>query len=401
MSGQRTKAVGGMVFFGFCVVMLAVLRSAPAQSETESRYQPDKVGKWHPGGISVDDGEAYGPAEQEHNIFLQKLQKLVAVFREAKTLKPPVGVEAGSGVGINWGFSWNLDETNPRPDVPVKGHVSISLSPYIINAVGRLDVDSGNPASLWIFVNDLEHIFTGTRETGKEVWEDGYGISSNTSMEDEQGSFFYAPQAAGVLQGRPLYDCDAVVFTKIQKPPWIPVTRERFLRHAMDWAQKSAKAEQEMLNEQKRSLAQLDKADREEMEQRLNQNRLQSKQTAADHPGWLRMLPGEYLKALKAELASLTPQERASQAYLGDWKTGLRASGLVESNEAEARPVVSVNPEFFNKSLPRAAFQSIVVIGLGSAEEARRHSKKPDPAQLRILELKDALDWNKVLALLD
>jgi len=399
VSRSRTMAVGRIAFFGFCAIMLVTPQSALAQNDAETHYQPDKVGKWRPGAIDMNDEAASGLTEQERSIFIQKLQKLVAIFREAKTLNPPVGVEASHGGDVDWGFPWGWEEMNPRPFWPVHGNVCIKLAPYIINTAGQPDVDE--PDELWIFINELNPIFTGIRETGKEVYEDGGAETNTRHMEDELGTFFYTPKAVGVLQGRPLYECDAVVFTKIQKPSWIPVTRERFLRHAMDWAQKAAKAEQESLNESQQNLARLDKADREEAEKNAQGVGLQIKKDAAEHPGWLRFIPGEYLKALQAELASLTPQERASQAYFGDWKTSLRASGLVEPNEAGARPLVSPNPEFFNKSLPRTALQSIVIIGLRSAEEARRHPENPDPAQLRILELRDTLDWNKVMALFD
>ena len=62
-------------------------------------------------------------------------------------------------------------------------------------------------------------------------------MSSGDPMEDEQGLYFLAPKVGDDLRGFPIDDTGAMILTNSQKPLWIPVSQERFLRHALCKAQ--------------------------------------------------------------------------------------------------------------------------------------------------------------------
>ena len=91
------------------------------------------------------------------------------------------------------------------------------------------------------------------------------------------------------------------------------------------------------------------------------------------------------MRDLEAEHAGLSAQQRSAPAYWGSVRADLegfgrrvnrlqilekgRLLGLVNSGEALGRMVVMINPNFFNRNLPRTAVQLLVM----------KHSKTQDP----------------------
>jgi hypothetical protein len=74
------------------------------------------------------------------------------------------------------------------------------------------------------------------------------------------------------------------------------------------------------------------------------------------------------LRRLEAHLASLSSAERGAQAYVGgrsqdEW-------GLGHKGDDNAFPLVSFNPEFFDRSAPRDAIQLLALIPRGSDDDA-------------------------------
>lgn len=127
-------------------------------------------------------------------------------------------------------------------------------------------------------------------------------------------------------------------------------------------------------------------------------------------PAWVPMSAEEYLQAiardrvagpddpLHAELAALTPEQRALQAwYLPSHGTG---SGLVPPGTPHARPVVTENPNYLDRALPRTAIQLLSV-------DLVYHMLVSEPAasdilaNRRVWEFSNQADWKRIAALVE
>jgi hypothetical protein len=136
---------------------------------------------------------------------------------------------------------------------------------------------------------------------------------------DAQGKICVLPATLRQVAGFPVYQ-GLVMFIQRDpsRPLFLPVSQERYIRAAIAAEEKSVA-----------SYARLGKTD-PKTETRLSD--------------------------LQAELAGLTPAERAAPAYHNSGKR-VRPSGLGSPGSRESRPLVTDNPELFDPALPRTAFQ--------------------------------------------
>ncbi|MGE5605726.1 MAG: hypothetical protein ACM3YE_08555, partial [Bacteroidota bacterium] len=166
--------------------------------------------------------------------------------------------------------------------------------------------------------------------------------------EDEKGNFVYAPASPSNRFGYPVYHrapgltpFEKIVITNIKRPLFVPVSRERYLR----------------------SLIQKEEKELDRLISDYNTAK-QNKQDLIYYEANLK-IKREQKKAYNDELAAMSQEQRNSQAwhphYRQLYKGGPISSGLAEPGYKDARPLVAVNEEFFDRSLPRTAFQIIVV----------------------------------------
>jgi hypothetical protein len=397
---------------GLTCLVLASVRSFALQDDV--KWLPNQVGKWKPSTMDDESRVDYNFSQHEFDTYVEKLKRLAEMTREPKALNPPLGVDAFHSFSIQSPPYSGVQK--PRSYIPVVGILRLILEPYFESRNGQIDLDPDNEAWLTFYINTLNPIFRGERYTHKEVVEDWLASGEPPNMEDEQGLYFYAPKVVGDLQGFPIYDTAAVVLVKSQKPLWVPVNQERFLRHAIRKAEENLKTRKE---EQKAEMAKLAEPlpddpelakvvkeareeGRKEGEKLTRESEASLRAGLAENPGEIRFLPADYVQALTQELASLSPAERAAPAYYSsNWMTTRRPSGLLDPTAPQAQPVVSPNPDFFDPTLPRTAIQVIVVLGISSRDRAPAHPEKANPAAARFFEVRNALDWKKVAALVE
>jgi hypothetical protein len=113
--------------------------------------------------------------------------------------------------------------------------------------------------------------------------------------------------------------------------------------------------------------------------------------------------PDRVLESLRAELARMTPAERASPAWFDSLAEGPGASGLVAPHAPRAVELVTTNPDFFDRSRPRTDFQVISVdIEYGPRVGAdHANLSQDDLPDWRMYEFLTTTDWQRVAALLD
>jgi hypothetical protein len=114
----------------------------------------------------------------------------------------------------------------------------------------------------------------------------------------------------------------------------------------------------------------------------------------------------ETAEAERAELNSLTPAERASQAWVSHLDDFV-SSGLVPANTPKALPLWAVNPDFFGPPRPRTDFRVITVEVLSEvtpvciSKKAEETDDTTTRHAWRMYEFMTTTDWQRVAQLLD
>jgi hypothetical protein len=99
------------------------------------------------------------------------------------------------------------------------------------------------------------------------------------------------------------------------------------------------------------------------------------------------------LAALRRELAAMSRDESAAQAWYGGSNSSL--SGLVPAGSPKARPLVAQNPDFFDRSRPCTDIQLITVRFVWEGLSDEFIGKK------RLEEFLQTNDWKRLASLMD
>lgn len=284
-------------------------------------YTPDVPGKWRDwGSQDLQDVAKTIPNAKERQEYVAGLTKIYEIFSRSKPLNPPVGFEVTRYRLISQG-------------TPIPSSFSMMFFGYYRTGPGKpVQALGETAATIYVFINKIS-----------VLRESDYPVGG-----DEKGNFVYGPASTSNGLGYPVYHrapglkpFERIVLTNIKRPLFVPVSRERYLRSLIQ------KEEEEL--------------------QRFTSSYNTAKQNKQDvtHYEFNLKIKREQKKAYEDELAAMSPEQRNSQAwhphYRQLYKGGPISSGLTEPGYMDARPLVTVNEEFFDRSLPRTAFQLIVV----------------------------------------
>jgi hypothetical protein len=235
----------------------------------------------------------------------------------------------------------------------------------------------------------------------------------------------------------------SITLTKGDLPPWLPVSREQFLtvlirRNGVGAAktdellkaaskdtcgdaytrwisekEQRLKTNEHVYRELKQAgltaQAEESRAIKEKLEAErpaeLLKEQAQCEQRSQNRPRVSNTF-ADLIEAERAELNSLTPAERASQAWYSPG-TGYLTSGLVPTDTPGALPLWAENPDFFAPSRPRTDFRVISVAvsaGAGPVCTSRKAEETDDITTRhawRMYEFMTTTDWQRVAQLLD
>ena len=314
---------------------------------------PEVPGKWRDwAGDDLRDIAQIIPNAKERQEYVASLTKIYEVFSRVKTLNPPVGFEITRYRSV-------------RKGIPFLGAFRMMYFGYYRSGPDQpVQVHRETAARMDVYVNNI-----------RVLEESDYPVGG-----DDQGYFVYAPPQAGTLYGYPVYHrapglepFTRIVLTNIKRPLFVPVSRERYLR----------------------SLIQKEEAEINRLTLEYNQAK-KNNENLARYEVMLK-IKMEQKKAYEDELAAMSEAERCSQAwhphYRQLYKGGPLSSGLAEPGYKDARPLVTVNTEFFDRSLPPAAIQLIVVEYPSKLPQGVYHNTIPEKI------LAD-LDWKALEGLL-
>lgn len=403
----------------------ASLCSWPSRAQ-DQRLHPDMPGEWK---VSIEDTYlgAYALPPAEAQDYWRRLNALATVFRETRVLNPPLGFEARV-LMRPWTDSSDCTPSPCRTQ-PVKTQFLLSFCP-LFDVGGKMGVASNSALDLGVWVNAVDQTVGAT------------GTPIDGGLRDVNGAPIYGePRKTDELMGFPLFDYSTLIVTNSRTPYWLPVSREQYLRGRIkawesdlanlrrdaavpadpyrEWVQSRARRRAEM----DRAVAEASKIDpagaremRRAFEEAETATERELKENAAaftsDRAAGIPYLD-EQVASLRKELMSMSAAERRAQA----WYSGLRfdgtgpVSGLADAGASGARPLITINPDFFDRTRPRATFQMAVVQfgwATGGDADQIRSARVEDYAVhglaaiaiARMYELMHSMDWRKMAALL-
>jgi hypothetical protein len=352
-------------------------------------YLPDKVGTWERWRTSCD-GSGHQLTAEQNRIYSEKLYRLSEAIHQAQVFNPPMGIVARPTGCVNATMEF-LDDYPAAPTGPVPGYLMVGTFSYaVVPSTGKTVVADEGP-HFFVDVNSLVRLYSTIGETAH----------------DEQGKIFVAPEIARTESGFPLYKSGSIVITRIPRPIFQPVSAERFLLARIRQAQAEladyqkrhqdfvgAKEEKRLQDTYQRIRAR-NPQDAEKFLASAQQADRHSDQTLTD----LEQKKSGEIEGYRAELASLTPEQRNTQAYATQIYNGPpKGRLLANAGQPGAWPLVCFNPDFFDRSRPRTDFQSLVV---GRIYDAAYREKSYDPQYQRIIDFRKTFDFQTLLPLLD
>jgi hypothetical protein len=384
-----------------CIAIALTSLPTPArpQAAPAPRTDPASVpGKWRPTERPEHGFDGVAQAQDRARLQAQ-FEKVLAVFRDARALGPPVGVDIRPSLSSITRYAPFL----VREGRPFPAMMWLSLIPYTRTCPDCAPL----PGSRWtgafvVAANEPQMLWDSQQE-----WKVG----------DER--FIREPTIVGSVGGFPIYKGGYAVLTHRPEPLFVPVTQERYLAAEIRqkseaiaaFRKKTVDSQREREVNYRRWLAERPARARQwdlvaaslprdsaaaflarmaRSEREVEESFRQATLFVADTTHMAKWLTD--LRALEAFAARMTPAQRAAPARI----CGLRPvpqTFLCEPDDPAGLRLVVVNPAFFDPALPRTDFQLLVVV--------RDFHGSRDPATTRTRnEGWESLDWQRLAALL-
>jgi len=366
---------------------------------------PDKVGEWKPLTMSCS-GSGQGLTAQQTHIYSDKLKKISEAIHQSQVFSPPIGIEARPTGCVNATYEF-LDDYPGNRTGPIPGYVMVGTFSYAYYAETSRAVVADEGPHFFVDVNSLVRLYSGSAEIAR----------------DEGGKIFRLEQEGKTVQGFPFYN-GSIIVTNNPRPIFLPVSAEGVLQAKIHQAQKELtklqsdhvrqaseytrwQAGQEKREQERQKFYQQMKvispqnADSSlrasEESDRKRGEMLKADADKADIPTGAERFKQQEIDGYQAELAALTAQQRAAQAWYS-WKRRVGANLLASPGATDARPLVRFNPEFFDRSRPRTDIQVLIV---GWLFQNGLKEKSYDPQYQRIIDFRKSFDFHTLLPLLD
>ena len=301
-----------------------------------------EVGRWLP--LATGDGHELSSSIADP--IFDRLGTVLELFQAIPALRPPMGVELRPSRSIR-----SVGRRNAATRV-VHSWLLIQVFHPTLEVAGEAS------ASVRVEVNSLTPLLYD---------------AAGPVIGDSVGPIFLEPLLVGEVSGNRIYQthntaCVAVLKAH-DRPLWLPVSQERFLRaqiadirgksHEADSTVSEALAEQreadKEIDEMIRRLRATDPAAADKLERDIAVMR----QEAEAGVGQMNELTGGWIGELEAQLAAMSPAERARPAYLTGGGKGLEL--LADPGEEGARALVAPNAEYFDADDDLTAFQLLTV----------------------------------------
>ncbi|GAM08075.1 hypothetical protein OR1_00345 [Geobacter sp. OR-1] len=290
----------------------------------------------HPGKTSATvTGANHALSKVESAAFKRNLERLRSLLAKQPTLASPRGVE------IKGYFRPNDDQPKTKK-VPIPGFGFLRFHSYM------RDKKTGKSAPFCCPTDEM-FVAVNDPEKGPQL----------CTVPGSPTKVFCAPERVEELAGFPVYrfnGMDVIILQRSKVPVWIPLTREEYVKA---W----------LANWQKQ---------------------------AADSPAIDTITP-QIVRNHQAALEAMTPEERRMQAREFAWDPFQPTLAPVGSNEG--RPLLKINPAWFDPKLPRSAFQLATIMFSYSGtvkDDAPGPTEFGDIAPYRVWQALHESDWGEI-----
>lgn len=407
------------------IVLVLLLCPQPSSADScgDFVYRPDDPGKVK---VSVTKGgyeKYYRMTKAEDTAFTNNLKRIRDIVLEQPYLKPPKGVEL-RGWLRNW-HSPFCPPDGPCRDVPINGQGILFFHFLFEGKDGKTVPIIVTDVELDFWINDIEQAL-------------GKFISSGDGNKDSRGrKLMVLPPRLGELNGAHYFRdgrTGIIVVSRGDRPWWEPVSREEYLKAMIrgiekeiakmgpvsstpstdlyrkwmsDRPQRDKNAQEVFRGLKKSNPAAAEKIMEQarKMEaQMTEQFRQESEREAAQGPRQVTLAGvDDRLQLHRKTLETLTPAERAAPAYYLNNGNPLTPQ-LAPPESTEGQPIVVINPDYFDKKLPRTAIQLIAVRYWGEwvvNPDWKNSCDGQHPAYLLMHEVVTKTDWGKIKAFLE
>lgn len=410
----------------WAVPILLVFLLCPGISSAESCgefvFRPDEPGKVKASVTKGGYEKYYRMTKAEDAAFDGNLKRVLDVILEQPSLKPPRGVEL-RGWLRNWHSSF-CPPNGPCRDVPVNGQGILFFHFLFEGKNGKTVPIIVTDITMDLWINDLDQA-VGTTSLG-----DG--------IRDSRGrKLMILPPRLGELNGAHYFKdgrTGLLVISRGDRRWWEPVSREEYLKATIRGIEKemakmgpvsstpSADVYRKWLSDKPqrdknaqevyRGLKKSNPAAAEEimenarkLEAELTERfREESEKEEARGPRQVKLVGFEDRLQLHREaLDEMTPAERAAPAYHLSNGDPLSPQ-LAPPGSTEGQPIVVINPDYFDKKLPRTAIQLMAVRYSGEwmvNPDWKSTCDGEHPAYLLLHEVVNRTDWGKIKAFID
>lgn len=365
----------------------------------------------------------YRMTKAEDAAFNANLERILDVILEQPHLKPPRGVELRG-----WLRNWNsasCPPNGPCRGVPVNGQGVLFFHFLFEGKEGKAVPIIATDITMDLRINDLEQAI-------------GYYASFGDGIRDSAGrKLKVLPPRQGELNGAHYFTdgrTGLLVVSRGDRPWWAPVSKEEYLKAMIrgiekemakmepvsstpssdlyrKWLADKPKRDKEA-QEVYRGLKKSNPAAAEEimaqarkMETEMTERfREESESEAAQGPRQVEPVGYEdRLQLFRETLGAMTPAERAAPAYYLDNGNPLEPQ-LAPAGSDEGQPIVVINPDYFDKKLPRTAIQLMAIRYSGewvSNPDWKSTCDGRHPSYLLMHQVVNKTDWGKIKAFME
>lgn len=348
-----------------CSVILGILHASALQAQRDKPYEfADLDGVW--GRVELRDNSipavklnAAGQA-----ISFQKRDAIFEILKNSRALQPFKGFALRADKGVV-GYADSTGNTDTRG--PIRMIVGMTVGHFIRNArTGQVEPFYIEMPRIEIQTNNLSR--TPPTWDANKFWYEG--------LRDEQGREFYLePHATARTDGGlDIYRLDAwteEVLVTNGRPVWIPATSEQFLRAMINYARK------------------------------MRADEIENARSSGGVIPETQSGPMQFLRSYEKELAALPPAERLQPAYYLRNVNDPLQSGLVKAGTQWSRLVVTPNPDYLDRTLPRTAVQLISCLYNYNLPYGSDEPEKPSISLRTLNGLARHLEYEKLAALID
>jgi hypothetical protein len=338
----------------------AVVLCAVGEAQ-ELKHVTERPGTWKlTDYLRVRPQDAYGLGltAGQRAALAAKMDTLVSILRPMPVFNPPIGVWVDA---ITRYSPLQCEHHDCKVDPP-EAEVWIRFVDILDGGNGRPARDDAIASEAYIQFNSLGWGIGGDPFEGPEM-SDGRRILFRPEEASRIGAlttYYYHGLSHLVL-----------AVAKPGRAVWVPVTREQFISALIRVEERAVEKENaedqenaaRWAEEKKRILESGNKDAIEALRKAEAANEaLKAKLARQEGPQAAQSGHMVVLEPLRAELARLSPAERASPAWYKFDGEKWKESGLVAPNTPNSRQLVTANPEYFDRSLPRTAIQVITVV---------------------------------------